>query len=159
MTLSTIQFDLNNPLHVALAYANRCDPAAWGGQPQDGDQDRDEYLAFLQRRMGEDPRNIAFVTENGEIIGQYEIGARLPEADVGYINFLFIRQDLRGKGYGKRLLNLACDALRARGFTTIKLSSIIGYDYNTRFYTACGFTNLGQRAERPRCYIWEKKFA
>lgn len=159
MTLSTIQFDLNNPLHVALAYANRCDPASWGGQPQDGDQSREEYMAFLQRRHGEDPRNLAFVTENGEIVGQYEIGARLPESDVGYINFLFVRFDLRGKGYGKRVLDLACTALRDRGYTTVKLSSIIGYEYNTRFYTACGFMNLGQRAERPRCYIWEKKFA
>lgn len=74
------------------------------------------------------PKSSFTAIENGEVVGAViakrwpgETIGYHPGEDVGWINFLFVKEGWRGKGIGSRLLKEAEESLREQGCTTIHL--------------------------------------
>lgn len=73
------------------------------------------------------------------------------------IDTLWLREDLRGQGYGHRLLALAEGAAQERGCRYAQLTT---YSFQARgFYEKAGYRVVGQLADYPpgETYYWLRK--
>jgi len=102
---------------------------------------------YNTQQAGEDHgKNLCFVlqTPEGEVIGGV-IGAT--HWDWLYINLMWLRDDLRGKGYGKELLALAEEEARQRG---AKQSYLDTFSFQAPgFYEKQGYEVFGQLDDFP----------
>jgi len=102
---------------------------------------------YNTQQAGEDNgKNLCFVlqTPEGEILGGV-IGAT--HWDWLYINLMWLRDDLRGKGYGKELLALAEEEARQRG---AKQSYLDTFSFQAPgFYEKQGYEVFGQLDDFP----------
>jgi aminoglycoside 6'-N-acetyltransferase I len=89
----------------------------------------------------------AFVAEdeNGRLIGFLETGLRShadgcnPAHPVGFVEGWFVRQEARGQGIGKRLLEAAENWARAQGCTEMASDTWINNALSQRVHEALGF--------------------
>lgn len=74
------------------------------------------------------------------------LGMSASDCETGWIWALFVRPGHEGRGIGRALFAAACEALRAAGFRTLRLST----DPDTRaarFYRAAGWREAGYTPE------------
>lgn len=118
----------------------------------------EEYMDWLRLRQKQNPVYASFAMLDGQAIGQLEMFENDMRRGTGYINHVFIGAAHRGTGMGRKLLKVAEDQLRADGFPLVSLSSIRTNEKTYKFYSACGWTCLGGRPDKPdTTYLWEKK--
>lgn len=102
---------------------------------------------FNTQQAGDDEgKNLCFVlqTPSGEIVGGV-IGATY--WNWLYINLMWIREDLRGQGYGQELLTLAEDEARKRGATHAYLDT---FSFQAPdFYQKSGYHEFGRLDNFP----------
>jgi ribosomal protein S18 acetylase RimI-like enzyme len=66
----------------------------------------------------------------------------------GRIEFLWVREDHRGRGLGRRLVQAAVEEVRRRGGSTIVLDT---HTFQAPgFYSALGFVEVGRTTQTPR---------
>jgi len=103
--------------------------------------------AYNTQQAGEDDgQNLCFVLKmpDGEIVGGV-IGATY--WGWLYVNLMWLRDDLRGRGYGKELLTLAEDEARQRG---AKQSYLDTFSFQALgFYQKQGYEIFGQLDDFP----------
>jgi len=102
---------------------------------------------YNTQQAGEDQgKNLCFMLQNpdGEIVGGV-IGATY--WDWLYVNLMWLKEDLRGQGYGKELLTLAEDEARQRG---AKQSYLDTFSFQAPgFYQKQGYEIFGQLDDFP----------
>jgi GNAT superfamily N-acetyltransferase len=102
---------------------------------------------YNKQQAGDDTgRNLCFVvkTPAGEVVGGV-IGATY--WDWLYVNLMWVREDLRGSGYGQRLLALAEDEARKRG---AKNSYLDTFSFQAPgFYKKYGYRVFGELPDFP----------
>lgn len=102
---------------------------------------------FNTQQAGDDAgKNLCFVVRNpgGEVVGGV-IGATY--WDWLYVNLMWVREDLRGSGYGRRLLALAEDEARKRG---AKNSYLDTFSFQAPdFYKKYGYRVFGELPDFP----------
>ncbi len=102
---------------------------------------------YNNQQVGEDHgQTLCFVlqTLQDEIVGGV-IGATY--WDWLYVDLMWIREDLRGQGYGQQLLTLAEDKARERGATRAYLDT---FSFQAPdFYKKCGYTEFGRLDNFP----------
>lgn len=64
-----------------------------------------------------------------------------------YIDLMWVKEDLRGQGFGRRLLNLAEDTARERGATHVYLDTFTFQAPN--FYRKLGYEVFGELKDFP----------
>lgn len=99
-----------------------------------------------QQAGDDDGKNLCYVlkTPEGEVAGGV-IGAT--HWDWLYVNLMWLRKDLRGKGYGKELLALAEEEARQRG---AKQSYLDTFSFQApEFYKKQGYEVFGQLDDFP----------
>ncbi len=94
--------------------------------------------------------NVCFVLQSpdGEVAG-----GLIGETHWGwfYINLLFVKEELRGRGYGHRLLTLAEDEARQRGATKAYLDT---FSFQApEFYKQHGYQVFGELKDFPPGHI------
>ena len=103
---------------------------------------------FNEQQAGDDSgKNLCFVLRDAkeEIVGGV-IGATY--WDWLYINLMWVREDLRGKGFGQQLLTLAEDEARKRGATNSYLDT---FSFQAPiFYQKQGYKIFGELADFPK---------
>lgn len=80
--------------------------------------------------------------ENNEILGWVLVGTtkdQFTEKPSGFIYELYLRQQYRGKGYSKRLMDAVIEHFQAEGLTEIRLSAKVD-NPAVRMYEIMGFT-------------------
>ena len=95
--------------------------------------------------------------ESGALTGFLEVGLR-SHADgcdtrqpVGYVEGWFVREEFRGKGIGRALLQAAEEWARARGCIEMASDALIDNDLSLSAHTALGFKVT------DRCVLFHKK--
>ncbi len=126
-----------------IVYVEQPDDAAWsvigGGihhyNIEQAGEDHGKMLCFLLR--GADQELL------GGIIGETHWGWL-------YISLMFVREDLRGRGYGHRLLTLAEEEARKRGAKNAYLDS---FSFQApEFYKKHGYQVFGELQDFPAGY-------
>ncbi len=105
---------------------------------------------FNTRQAGDDQgQNLCFVVKapGGEIVGGV-IGATY--WDWLYVNLMWVKEELRGQGYGERLLALAEDEARRRGAKNAYLDT---FSFQApEFYKKYGYQVFGELPDFPSGY-------
>ena len=94
--------------------------------------------------VGSDDIRLVFV--ESEAFGGY-VAAEVNSDGSGYIDFLGVVPDTRGRGIGRRLVMAAVDALRERGATSVDLTVREDNHAARRLYASLDFTE--ERLVRP----------
>jgi len=68
----------------------------------------------------------------------------------GFIDDLYLVPEARGRGWGRCLLDFACDEARRPDIKTLHLEVELGNDRAIRLYRAAGFEQTGRRLMRLR---------
>ncbi|MFN2303937.1 MAG: GNAT family N-acetyltransferase [Anaerolineales bacterium] len=109
-----------------------------------------ELTNYNTEQAGDDHgKNLCFVmqTQDGEIVGGV-IGATY--WNWLYVNLMWIRKDLRGQGYGAKLLTLAEDEARQRGAKHAYLDT---FSFQAPdFYKKQGYEEFGRLDNFPGQY-------
>ena len=77
---------------------------------------------------------------NGAEAGFLHMGSRGGACD--WLEDVFVREELRGRGIGSRAIELAWDMLREKGLETMYLEVVPAIEAAIRLYHKLGFTNL-----------------
>jgi GNAT superfamily N-acetyltransferase len=86
------------------------------------------------------PRRIRWLAAGSHFIGRVQIAHRLPDGAAdqgGHINYV-IRPSERGKGYGRRILELALEEARTLGLQEVLLTVLSDNPASEAMITACG---------------------
>jgi ribosomal protein S18 acetylase RimI-like enzyme len=109
---------------------------------------------FWSERLADHGGPVFLIEERGEPVAFcHLIPTPDPDDDatkVGHITALHVLPQLRGRGYGRALLELACNDCRSRGFSEVTLWVL---DANTKareFYEKRGFRNDGGKKMHSR---------
>jgi ribosomal protein S18 acetylase RimI-like enzyme len=81
---------------------------------------------------------------DGQIAGY--ISTRLDrEAGIGFIPNLAVRQDERGQGIGRRLIEHALDMFRSAGLELARIETLDQNPIGRHLYPACGFVEVARQ--------------
>ena len=78
------------------------------------------YIDRMRAKQAEDPMSCAFAWLAGEIVGQVNFGTPI-EPSIGYLGFLYVVPEWRGKGVAGEIERCACARLKAAGFKEARL--------------------------------------
>ena len=77
---------------------------------------------------------------DGKVAGT--VAVRKDDEDTAELKAMYLDKDLRGKGYGLKLLELAVDYSRKKGYKRIVLDSMSKYGAALRLYEKYGFKRI-----------------
>ncbi len=118
--------------------------------PSQGDLDAllEGYEAFTESQIGlENRREIAFFIRNNE--GSVVGGVKGGFGNYGWlwIDLLWVCEELRGKGYGAKLMSLIEEEARNNGCTNVYLNSFSFQGVG--FYKKIGYREFGKMEDFP----------
>ena len=95
------------------------------------------------------------VLEGGDVVGS--VAMRRVDEDAAELKRMYVRNDSRRRGLGRRLLQVALEWAQAEGVARVVLDTTEGMDAARRLYESVGFRKTGSRIERgavdSRCEI------
>ncbi len=108
--------------------------------------------AQIVHRLDED-HCVWVYLDSGQVLGYIHLAAE-PWADEGFVEYLGVEDDFRGRGIGSALLHRALDwGFNQRGLAALGLVVADGNTNARSMYERCGFalkhTGVNQRLERP----------
>jgi len=116
----------------------------------------DEYKAWLEKRMEQDPWAGVHIWFQGEIIGQMELGSYRVDPSIGYVNLYYLIPELRGTQISPKLDEFAVQHLRKQGYRRAYLSVSPTNARAHRYYQRLGWRDLGPRPEDPAVHLMER---
>ena len=99
-----------------------------------------ETLASFEGDVRNGLSRIAAAEEDGKVLGFIKADIRSGD---GKIDYLVVRKEARGKGYGKQLMEWALDLFRNSGVRTVEVRVVDGNDAEA-FYEKFGFRVCSQ---------------
>lgn len=101
-----------------------------------------KHRASKQNMMHAGSMNIYVIRENNEFVGFTAYYMKAPS--IGYLNFVAIKPELRGKGYAKQLVQYSVDDLLEKGAKRIDLITRPSNTAARKLYESMGFvqTNI-----------------
>jgi GNAT superfamily N-acetyltransferase len=112
-------------------------------QEKDFEPDREKQMRGLRLILEQPSRGRIFVLRNESlIIGMINLLITISTAEGGFVLLLedlVIHREHRGHGYGRRLLDYACDFAREKGFSRITLLTDKPNQMAKQFYLSHGF--------------------
>jgi GNAT superfamily N-acetyltransferase len=79
------------------------------------------------------------LTANGVIEGSITIDSKTETAGLAHLRWYFLSDNLRGKGAGNHLMQLAMAFCRQKGFSRVYLDTVRGLDTARHLYEKYGF--------------------
>lgn len=72
-----------------------------------------------------------------------------PQPQTAFFGFFMVDCALQGQGFGRRAIEQCLAALKAQGFTRVRLAVDEGNAQSLTFWQRCGFSLTGQRSPGP----------
>jgi ribosomal protein S18 acetylase RimI-like enzyme len=123
---------------------------------EDGKGD-ERYIEWLRGKIAKDPQAAVHVWQDGEIIGQIEMGGSHQFPAVGYVNLYYLIPNKRGQGLGKHLDKHAMDYFKSKGYASVRLSVSPTNTLAWAYYQKMGWKDLGPWSEHPEVHFMEKQ--
>ncbi len=106
----------------------------------------------IERKLAHDPEHLLVLVDGGTVVGSAMVGY---DGHRGWINYLAVHPDHRGRGCGRHLMDAAEAILRGMGCAKINLQVRTSNRRAVEFYRHLGFAedaavSLGKRLERDR---------
>lgn len=114
------------------------------------------YVAWIGGLLAANADAAQFACLAGEPVGMIIVGAWADDPAEGYIHHLYLTPAWRGRGLGRHPEGRALAALRAAGFSRIRLSAAPANRQAWHFYRALGWTDAGPRDGVPDVRYLEK---
>jgi ribosomal protein S18 acetylase RimI-like enzyme len=106
----------------------------------------------IERKLARDGENLLVLEENGELVGSVMVGY---DGHRGWVNYLAVSPDRRGRGLGRMLMAHAEERLRALGCAKVNLQVRASNNAVIQFYLRMGYAvddvvSLGLRLENDQ---------
>jgi ribosomal protein S18 acetylase RimI-like enzyme len=106
----------------------------------------------IERKLARDGENLLVLEENGELVGSVMVGY---DGHRGWVNYLAVSPDCRGRGLGRMLMAHAEERLRALGCAKVNLQVRASNNAVIQFYLRMGYAvddvvSLGLRLENDQ---------
>jgi len=96
--------------------------------------------ADLERKAFDDKLKVDLVTQGNELIG-YAVST-ITEKGIGEIDSLCVKEQCRGQGIGKQLIQRALDWMKFEGAKSYTLQVVHGNDQAMSLYQSLGFSPI-----------------
>lgn len=107
--------------------------------------DEGAYLAAARNHHDDAPGAVLKILDNDEPVGLVDMDMRRGAAEgEGWISFIWLREDYRGKGYGIQLLARAIKTYTNMGRRELRLHAASGNGDALHFYESCGFERIAE---------------
>lgn len=139
---------------IPLIYSLINGLALYEKRPQDMTGTKEQLLHWL---FGRNIATVLIAEYHGEAIGYalyYPIFASFAAAGKVHLEDLFIRSDMRGKGFGSQLLANVCTNVLSEGYAGIELSCLDWNKPSIEFYKSLG---AGQDSGREYFYFSKER--
>jgi putative acetyltransferase len=110
-------------------------------------QDFEDELNSLPGAYAEPDGTVILATDAAIAVGVVALRALQP--GVAEMKRLFVSDDFRGQGLGRRLAMASIDAARARNFKTIRLDTVAEMTPAIGLYTSLGFGSIAPYCHNP----------
>ena len=107
------------------------------------------YFTDLMRRTEEEEGKILVAEGDGEIVGYVAIQSRVQSSELhevryeyAYISELIVREEWRGRGYGRALVSEAVAFAKANGAKFVRIGALAKNTEVRKLYTQCGFEEI-----------------
>ena len=91
-----------------------------------------------------EPDGILVVEDEGRIIGFISTWQE-KEAGIGHIPNISFRPECRGRGLGRKLIEMALDRFRENGLTHAKIETLVQNDIGNHLYESIGFREVARQ--------------
>jgi len=110
----------------------------------------EEYSVNLRDAARNSNENLLVLEEDGEVVGfiWMSLLSTLLDACAGYVKNIYVAPQLRGKGYGRRLLAAADQWFRSNGATKATLDASVGNQRAVPLYQHAGYEIARHRMEK-----------
>jgi len=103
----------------------------------------------IDRKLARDPENLLVVEHDGEVVGSVMVGY---EGHRGWVNYLAVHPEHRGRGLGRRLMERAEELLGGLGCAKVNLQVRSSNEEAIGFYRRIGYSvddsvSMGRRLE------------
>jgi carbonic anhydrase len=78
------------------------------------------------------------------------VGVREFDPGAAEVKRMYVRPEVRGRGYGRTLLGAACEAARALGYRRVRLDTVPSMESAIRLYRTAGFREIPPYRHTPR---------
>ena len=110
----------------------------------------EHYFERLRTRMAQIPEGNVHLWHGERIVGQLEMRLLESEPHVAYVSLIYVADEARGHGLGRRLHDYAAEVSRARGKRLMRLSVSLANVPAIMFYRRLGWQMAGTRAHRDQ---------
>lgn len=122
----------------------------WLSTPGMGLNTTDDSYEGISRFLMRNPSSCFAAVDNDRIVGVIMAGH---DGRRGYIYHTAIRSDMRGRGIGRRLVELALDALKQEGITKVALVVFSSNSGGNAFWQHMGFEARDDLVYRNRALV------
>lgn len=122
----------------------------WLSTPGMGLNTTDDSYEGISRSLMRNPSSCFAAVDNDRIVGVIMAGH---DGRRGYIYHTAIRSDMRGRGIGRRLVELALDALKQEGITKVALVVFSSNSGGNAFWQHMGFEARDDLVYRNRALV------
>lgn len=122
----------------------------WLSTPGMGLNTTDDSYEGISRFLMRNPSSCFAAVDNDRIVGVIMAGH---DGRRGYIYHTAVRSDMRGHGIGRRLVELALDALKQEGITKVALVVFSSNSGGNAFWQHMGFEARDDLAYRNRALV------
>ena len=122
----------------------------WLSTPGMGLNTTDDSYEGISRFLMRNPSSCFAAVDNGQIVGVIMAGH---DGRRGYIYHTAVRSDMRGHGIGRRLVELALDALKQEGITKVALVVFNSNSGGNTFWQHMGFEARNDLVYRNRALV------
>lgn len=117
-----------------------------------------QYLRWLEQKIAAMPNSCMHLWQDGQIVGQIELGHWRRDPAVGYVYLFYLVAARRGLGLGGQLDDYAAQFFRQHGYARARLSASPTNLAAIAFYRKRGWVDQGPRTDMPDTHYFEKVY-
>ncbi|ARU61244.1 hypothetical protein CBW65_09745 [Tumebacillus avium] len=115
----------------------------------------EDYIQFAKQKAADLPEGFVLLEDDGHTVGELVLRrAQYEEREIGYLSFIYVIPEGRGKGYSQQLLAYAETLFTKLGLPEYHLRVAQANARAIRFYEKHGFHKLAEETNSLQQLCW-----